>query len=214
LSEAVEANYENCGASDHYFVCQANIAKLPVPPQQFDVVMCLGVIQHTPDPEATIRALAGNVKPGGWLVIDHYTGKALLRPTQAALRWLLLKCSPKFTLPLCTALTSVLWPVHRLCWRMRGTRHPLLAAARAGFLNLSPILDYQYSYPSLGGRLLKSWAVLDTHDALTDYYKHSRTTDEIAATLAELGLVEVVASYGGNGVEARARRPLQRCASS
>jgi hypothetical protein len=100
--------------------------------------------------------------------------------------------------------------VHGLCWRTRNTRNPLLAAARSAFLNLSPILDYQYSYPSLGEHLLKSWAVLDTHDALTDYYKHGRTTDEIAGTLAKLGLAEVAASYGGNGVEARARRPLQR----
>jgi 2-polyprenyl-3-methyl-5-hydroxy-6-metoxy-1,4-benzoquinol methylase len=209
LSEAVEANHENCSGKDHYFVCQADISRLPVAPQQFDLVVCLGVIQHTPDPDATIRALAANVKPGGWLVIDHYTGKTLLRPTQSALRSFLLKRSPRFTLAFCSALTSVLWPVHRLCWHMRGSRNRLLARARNTFLNLSPILDYQYAYPSLGEHLLKAWAVLDTHDALTDYYKHTRSTEEIAATLASLGLVEVNATYGGNGVEARARRPPQ-----
>jgi len=207
LYEAVEANYENCGGSDRYFVCQANIGSLPVAPQQFDFVVCLGVIQHTPDPDATIRALATHVKPGGWLVIDHYTGAALLRPTQAALRSFLLRRSPRFTLGFCSALTSALWPIHRLCWRMRDTRSRFFAAARIHFLNLSPILDYQYAYPALGEHLLKSWAVLDTHDALTDYYKHSRSRDEIAATLASSGLVEVVATHGGNGVEARARRP-------
>jgi SAM-dependent methyltransferase len=208
LSEAVEANYENCSGAEKYFVCQANIAKLPVRPQQFDYVVCLGVIQHTTDPEATIRALAANVKPGGWLVIDHYTGEALLRPTQAALRWLLLKCSPRFTLPFCSALTTLLWPIHRLCWRLRETRSRTLGVVRSKFLKLSPILDYQYAYPALGEQSLKAWAVLDTHDALTDYYKHARTKDEIDATLNGLGFVEAVATYGGNGVEARARRPM------
>ena len=80
--------------------------------------------------------------------------------------------------------------------------------ARGVFLRLSPILDYQYAYPELGEQVLKSWAVLDTHDALTDYYKHARTRDEIAATLHGLGFVEAMATYGGNGVEARARRPI------
>ena len=206
LSEAVEANFENCGASPGYFVCQANITSLPVSPGQFDYVICLGVLQHTPDPEAALAALAANVRPGGWLIVDHYTGDRPLRPTQAALRWALLKCPPRFTLAFCAAITSALWPLHRLCWRARNSKARLTALARRTFLNVSPILDYQYTYPSLGPALLKAWAVLDTHDALTDRFKHSRTADEIAATLRGLGLAPVVVSYGGNGVEARAQQ--------
>jgi hypothetical protein len=70
------------------------------------------------------------------------------------------------------------------------------------------VLDYHYAYPQLGEGLLRSWAVLDTHDALTDYYKHTRTPEEIAAALRSLGLSEISVSCGGNGVEARARKPL------
>ncbi|HWW77668.1 MAG TPA: hypothetical protein VNZ44_19850, partial [Pyrinomonadaceae bacterium] len=55
--------------------------------------------------------------------------------------------------------------------------------------------------------LLSQWSVLDTHDTLTDYYKHLRTREEIEAVLKSCGLVEVEASYGGNGVEARGRMP-------
>ncbi len=72
LSSAVEANFANCYRANDYFVCQADITKLPVERQQFDVVVCLGVIQHTPSPEATIAALTDQVAPGGLLVIDHY----------------------------------------------------------------------------------------------------------------------------------------------
>jgi SAM-dependent methyltransferase len=208
ISEAVEANFDNCSGEGSYFVCQADIRMLPVQPRQFDDVVCLGVIQHTPDPEATIRALAEHVRPGGYLVIDHYTGERLLRPSQAALRWLLLKVPPRITLPFCSVLASALWPLHRLCWRARNAQGRLSQAARQVFLSLSPIVDYQYSYPSLGPELLKAWAVLDTHDALTDYYKHSRTADEVAAALAELGFTNVTTSYAGNGVEARAQRPV------
>lgn len=207
LSDAVEANYDNCSGFQRYFCCQAEIARLPVMPGQFDVVVCLGVIQHTPHPEKTLQSLAEHLNPGGWLVIDHYTGITLLRATQSLLRKFLLRRSPAFTLRFCAALVKLLWPLHRYCWRIRSTRSRALALLRAAFLRLSPVLDYHYSYAELGDGLLKSWAILDTHDALTDYYKHTRTLEEIVESLKSLGLTEISASYGGNGIEARARRP-------
>ena len=73
LSSAVEANYDNCKSYQNYFICQADITNLPFTPETFDLVICIGVIQHTPNPEKTIEALSSYVKPGGVLVIDHYT---------------------------------------------------------------------------------------------------------------------------------------------
>ena len=66
LSSAVEANYENCSAlgGQKYFVCQADLRQLPLTPASFDFVVCLGVIQHTPNPEETIAALA--LRPTRW----------------------------------------------------------------------------------------------------------------------------------------------------
>ena len=208
ISEAVEANHDNCRGSPGYFCCQADIARLPVRPGEFDMVICLGVIQHTPDPEKTLSSLAQQLKPGGWLVVDHYTGEVLLKETQSLLRRFLLTRSPAFTLRFCSAMVGLLWPIHRYCWSIRSTRSRVLRVLRTIFLRLSPVLDYHYAYPQLGEGLLRSWAVLDTHDALTDYYKHTRTPEEIAAALRALGLGEISVSYGGNGVEARARKPV------
>lgn len=208
LSEAVDANYDNCGGSPGYFCCQADIARLPVEAGQFDIVICLGVIQHTPDPERTLLLLARQLRPGGWLVVDHYTGEVLRKVTRSLLRRFLLTRSPDFTLRFCAAMVRLLWPLHRFFWRTRSTRSWMLRVLRAVFIRLSPVVDYHHAYPELGDEMLRSWAVLDTHDALTDYYKHSRTLEEIAAALRALGLSEISASYGGNGVEARARKPV------
>jgi len=49
--------------------------------------------------------------------------------------------------------------------------------------------------------------MLDTHDTLTDYYKHFRSAEEIEAALCSAGMVAIEAAYAGNGVEARARKP-------
>jgi hypothetical protein len=71
---------------------------------------------------------------------------------------------------------------------------------------ISPLVDYFDSYPELGEARLAEWAVLDTYDTLTDRYKHLRTLEEIRDALRANGLTDIEACYGGNGLEARARR--------
>jgi SAM-dependent methyltransferase len=204
LSTAVEANRENCGVGSGYFVCQADIRELPVAPKSFDVVMCLGVIQHTPNPDDTIKALAFQVAPGGLLVIDHYRyGHEDMTETRQRLRKFLIRRDPKSAMKIVKALVATLWPLHRLAWLCR--KLPGGARFRQAVLFASPVLDYHDQYVQLGPSLLYAWAVLDTHDALTDYYKHKRTIEQIAQTLKALGLVQIETWYGGNGVEARAR---------
>ena len=74
------------------------------------------------------------------------------------------------------------------------------------FLYISPVVDYQDAYPQLGPRLLRVWAILDTHDTLTDVYKHLRSAEEISNVLRQCGMSEIKTAYAGNGVEARARK--------
>lgn len=201
LSSAVEANYANCGSAAGYFVCQADIRSLPVAAHSFDVVICLGVVQHTPQPEETIAALAGYVKPGGLLAIDHYSRDYPVTASRRVLRELLLRLPPDRARRVALGATRALLPVHRALWqRRRG-----FGRLRRYLGRVSPVVDYYEAYPQLGTDLLSEWAVLDTHDTLTDRYKHLRGPEEIRKTLEALGLDDVEVSIGGNGVEARAR---------
>jgi 2-polyprenyl-6-hydroxyphenyl methylase/3-demethylubiquinone-9 3-methyltransferase len=36
-------------------------------PQQFDVVTCMEMLEHVPDPASVVKACADMVKPGGWV---------------------------------------------------------------------------------------------------------------------------------------------------
>ena len=119
ISSAVEANYANCSKYPDYFVCQADILNLPVHPGSFDIVVCIGVIQHTPEPEKTMAALCSYVKPGGLLVMDHYTYGYPITLSRRLLRTFLLRMSPVFSLRFCKGLTALLWPFHRLLWKLR-----------------------------------------------------------------------------------------------
>jgi SAM-dependent methyltransferase len=204
LSEAVEANYENCADAENYFVCQADLRQLPVEPHSFDVVVCIGVIQHTPSPEETIQSLSSYVKPGGRLVIDHYAPGYSQNFLQRNLRRVLIRLPASVAKPMALMLARLLLPVHRLSWTNgRGS-----GRYRRFLLQHSPLVDYYDAYRELGTRRLSQWSVLDTHDTLTDYYKHLRTTEQIVESLKSCGLVDIEVSYGGNGVEARAKMPV------
>jgi SAM-dependent methyltransferase len=207
LSSAVDANRQNCGRFSNYQVVQADIRHLPVAPAQFDIVICVGVVQHTPDPEETMRALCEYLKPGGLLVMDHYAPGTHPGLSRELLRRYLLRRSPGFGLRFCEGLVTMLWPAHQFAWRIRSV--PVAARFRSLLLKASPVVDYHDSYAELGPELLRSWAVLDTHDALTDRFKHLRSADEIGRHLVACGMNSVEAVYGGNGVEVRASKPLQ-----
>jgi 2-polyprenyl-3-methyl-5-hydroxy-6-metoxy-1,4-benzoquinol methylase len=221
LSEAVEANYANCGHLPDYFICQADIMQLPASPLSFDVVLCLGVIQHTPNPEATIATLAQYVKPGGMLAIDHYSYEYPYTFSRRILRQLLIRLPATLSERVTHTLARVLLPLHKALrskkWllgsKRRGVarlRHYLrIERLRHTLLKFSPLVDYYDGYPQLGDKLLEETMILDTHDTLTDYYKHFRSVEEIQYCLASLGLTEIEVYQGGNGVEARAKRPIQ-----
>lgn len=203
LSAAVEANHANCGHARGYFVCQADIRHLPVAGHAFDVVLCLGVVQHTPHPEQTLAALASYVKPGGLLVFDHYSRDYPITASRRVLRHLLLRLPAASAHRVAVGTARALLPLHRALWH----RHRGFGRLRGYLRRVSPVVDYYESYPQLGRELLSEWAVLDTHDTLTDRYKHLRAPGEIRAALVGLGLDDVEVAPGGNGVEARARAP-------
>jgi 2-polyprenyl-3-methyl-5-hydroxy-6-metoxy-1,4-benzoquinol methylase len=197
LSAAVDANEANFPSGDRHRVAQADVRSLPFRPRSFDVVFCLGVVQHTPDPEETIAALYEQVRPGGWLAFDHYSRRLQWWLSTAPLFRAVLKRLPdERGLAATETLVRTLLPLHR---HARG-------AAATVVRRVSPVQAYYDKLP-LDDSAQREWAVLDTHDALRDWYKHFRSRDQIEATLRGLGCTDVWVGDGGNGVEARGRRP-------
>ena len=50
-----------------------------------------------------------------------------------------------------------------------------------------------------GPKLLGEWALLDTYDTLTDYYKHLRSAEEIRNCVASCGLGGIEVYHGRQG---------------
>ncbi|MCU0649409.1 MAG: class I SAM-dependent methyltransferase [Gemmatimonadaceae bacterium] len=201
LSEAVVANAANFPISDRHAVVRADITDLPFEGGQFDFVMCIGVLQHTPDPVRTIAALVAQLRPGGVLVVDQYSrdkvGYASLKPVY---RGLLKRLPPGRALPLVERLTALFLPLHAMC---AGNRALWFALTR-----VSPLITYHRDMPELSPAQQREWAALDSHDALTDWYKHPTDAPALRRTLERAGLSDIVVRDGGIGVEARAVRPV------
>jgi 2-polyprenyl-3-methyl-5-hydroxy-6-metoxy-1,4-benzoquinol methylase len=200
LSSAVEANRDTCPISARHQVIQADLRALPFAEGMFDVVLCLGVLQHTPNPERSMAALFGQVRPGGVLVIDHYRRQwSSYLGTVWLVRAVVKRLRPELAAVVVDHLVRAGLPVRRSVDRV-----PVL---RSLVGRLIPVVSYAREYPQLSAGLQEEWSYLDTYDSLTDWYKHTRSVASIRRTLAALGLEDLVVRRGGNGVEASGRKP-------
>lgn len=202
LSSAVEVNIENFPLSDNHIVIQADINDMPYADESFDIVLCMGVIQHTPNPEETIKNLYALVKQGGTLIIDHYTfTKSRLLRLHYLYRMFFRKQPASYTIPATRRIVKKYLP-----WHKKFANNKLMSV----LLNrISPVTSYYSAFPQLNDQQQEEWALLDTHDGLTDWFKRIRNKKQIRATLEKLGAVDIWCEYGGNGVEARCKKPQQ-----
>lgn len=199
-SSAVDASWSNNGPHERLTLVQADLFKIPYPRNFFDKVFCYGVLQHTPDPKRGFMSLVQHLKPGGKLAVDLYrkmpwisrwTAKYWYRPVTKRMSRDLLRRIVEWYIPR--------WlPVDNALQRVRVLRY----AAPA----IVPCWNYTGMLP-LTSEQIKSWAILDTFDALSPAYDFPQTAETLAGWCSEAGLEEVDIQAGGNGLVCNARKP-------
>jgi SAM-dependent methyltransferase len=204
FSNAVEANAKNNGDNDNLILVQGDIRKIPFIKSNYDYVICLGVLQHTPSPEESMKFLFEMVCPGGVMVVDHYPWNwRIIMPTPIGESIslyrriiLLLPNSKKFKYV--EKITKFWFPLH---WKFRNFPNIQRILRR-----LSPVI---FHYPTIKLKNKEShfeWSLLDTHDATTDYYKHRRTRKQMHKSIVDLGAIDIFVANDGNGVEGFCRK--------
>ncbi len=202
-SDAVEANYRNNGHLENVLILQASIYEMPFRPASFEKVLCIGVIQHTPDPEQAFKALAAMLAPGGNIVIDVYERHPWWKQMWLTGYWVrpITRRLPSRTLyPFCERWVKFWWGITGLSYRLTGRR------ALSWFLCMA---DYRGHYP-LSDAMHKEWSILDTFDMLSPAYDNPKTIPEIQAWFDASGLTEVEVKHGYNDIEARGTKPCSR----
>lgn len=201
-SAAVQANAANNGDDPRLLLFRGDIMKLPFEPGSFDRVVCIGVLQHTPDPKRSFFSLVDMVRPGGWLAVDIYR----LAPVAVL--------HHKYWV---RPIRHVVSSDHLMDWVKRVV--PLLLPIKAAVRKLPlvgvplahvfvPVPDYRGRLP-LTDEQARIWAELDLFDMISPAHDHPITTGTMKRWMQEAGLTDVsveVVSKGGQ-IAARGRKP-------
>jgi uncharacterized protein YbaR (Trm112 family) len=183
LSSAVDAAAETVRRFPHADVVQASLYALPFRLAAFDACYCIGVLQHTPDPERTLAALPPLVTAGGRVAVVAYERrrwtklhiKYLIRPLTTRLPEAALLRAIRWLMPLLFAVSEVLFRV------------PVLGRV---FRFAIPVANY-VDERRLSLRQRYQLAILDTFDMLSPMYDRPQTAAEVVSALARAGVVEL-----------------------
>ncbi|HMO61357.1 MAG TPA: methyltransferase domain-containing protein [Ferruginibacter sp.] len=187
-SNAVEANYKNNGPNQRLHLFQASIYEMPFAKAQFDKVICLGVLQHTPDFEQSVKALISMVKPGGELVVDFYSINGWWTKLQA--KYLYRPITKRI-------------PHHKLFKLIEGNIDWMIKTSRfftaiglGKILNrFIPVCDINGTLPpSLPYPQLRELCVLDTFDMFSPAYDNPQKISTVAQWFGKHGMENV---WGG-----------------
>ena len=181
FSNAVEANFNNNGPNERLSLFKASIYEMPFVKEQFDKVFCLGVLQHTPNVEKSLKAMIDMVRPGGELVVDFYPYKGW---------WT--KCQAKYILRPFTRKMDhekLFKKIDRnIDWMIKVQRF----LSKIGLKSLSrflPICDIDGTLPqNLSPKQLREMCILDTFDMFSPEYDQPQKINHIAELFIKYGM--------------------------
>lgn len=190
-SNAVEANYKNNGPHSRLHLFQASIYEMPFAPASFDKVFCLGVLQHTPDFEKSVKSLIDMVKPGGQLVVDFYPVRGWWTKLHA--KYIFRPFTKKMNHQKLYNLIE-----RNIDWMINASQ--FLSKIGLGKLNrFLPICDIEGTFPkTISKQQLRELALLDTFDMFSPEYDQPQRNETVVEWFKKYGMTNV---WGGEITE-------------
>lgn len=183
ISQAIDAAAITMKGRPNVHLVQASIYELPFRSGAFDGCYCIGVIQHTPDPEKALRSLPRVLAPGGRIAVTIYERKSWTRLyAKYLIRPLTKRLNKKILLVAIQILMPVLFPITEVLFRIPYAGR-LLAF-------LIPVANY-VQIPELSLYQRYEWAILDTFDMLSPQCDFPMTQEEGEQALQAEGIVKL-----------------------
>jgi SAM-dependent methyltransferase len=181
-SDAVTANFRNNGQidPDRFHLFQASVYEMPFPDDSFDNVFCFGVLQHTPDFGAAVKALIDKAKPGGEIAVDFYPIKGWWTKINA--KYILRPITKRMPHDRLLSLINA-----NVDWLIKA--HFFLHRMGLGVLTrFLPICNVKESFPAtLTKSELREWAILDTFDQYSPEHDHPQRIENVARMFERYG---------------------------
>jgi SAM-dependent methyltransferase len=183
ISSAIDAARANLGNRKNVHFVQASIFQPPFKTGAFDGCYCIGVLQHTPDPQQALRTLPRFLRPGGRIAVTVYERKPWTKLySKYLLRTLTRRMDKRRLLSAIKGVMPALFPVTNVLFRL-----PL---AGRFFMFAIPVANYVHE-TTLTPQQRYDWAILDTFDMLSPQYDQPLTQGEIEAALSAAGVVNL-----------------------
>ncbi|MFC6086316.1 methyltransferase domain-containing protein [Sphaerisporangium aureirubrum] len=182
ISSAVHANAASNGHHPGLRLLQASIHDMPLPEDAFDYLLCLGVIQHTPDVERTFKSLFRHLRPGGRFCVDVYAAPVAYPHLRQLLRPVTKRMPPDRLYALVERAVPRLLPISSALARV-----PLLGPY---LTRLVPVANHAHLGLS-GDTTALTWSILDTFDWLAPWHEKPQTRRALRRWTADLALRDV-----------------------
>jgi 2-polyprenyl-3-methyl-5-hydroxy-6-metoxy-1,4-benzoquinol methylase len=192
LSTSVEVAAKNLASRD-FNAFQADVFALPFATETFDVIYSIGVLHHTPDCEAAVKALDKYLKPGGLLAVWLYSGYNNWYRFSDFWRRYTHKMKPE-------TLHSVLKVAVPLSYNLQQglKRVPVVGHRAANFVYHAFPVNRQKDPES---------RLLDTFDWYAPKYQSKHTYEQVFQWYEAMGMEDM--HVGGVPVAVRGRKPLR-----
>ena len=179
-SEAIFANYKNNKNyinNSNLFLVKSSVYSMPFNNNTFDKVICLGVLQHTPDVKQTIKCLIDKTKIGGEIILDFYPLKGWWTKIHAKyiLRPILSKLSNKNLLKLIRFYSPFFYYIS-LVFNKIGLHF---------LTRFFPICDLRTLPKNITNT--KEWVILDTFDMFSPKYDQPQKLSHIKKIFRNYG---------------------------
>lgn len=181
-SDAVTANFANNAsiAPGRFYLFQASVYEMPFSDNSFDKVFCLGVLQHTPNFEMSVKSLIKKAKIGAEIVVDFYPIRNWYTKIHA--KYILRPISKRMPHDQLLKIIDA-----NIDWLIRG--HFFLQKIGFGiFSRFLPIVDITNTFPkNLDYVQLREWAVLDTFDMFSPEHDHPQRINDVVTMFERNG---------------------------
>jgi SAM-dependent methyltransferase len=182
LSSAADVARRNFRDDPDVLIVQGDVLRPPFARGAFDAGFSIGVLHHTPDPEAGLAALASTIRRGGWVACCVYPkGEFYDYPSVARMRRLQERTRKltgfRFASTYAQLAAYVLAPVLGRARVVPGMR-PIVARLVTEWLPFLEIPDPR-------------WRVLDVFDAISPSIATTHDPDELQAWFVKAGCADL-----------------------
>lgn len=189
VSDAAFTTFENTRELENCIVVQADLMEAPFEDDSFDLIIADGVLHHTPNTRAAVRALYAKVKPGGQFFFYVYKKMGAARQfCDTFIREQFTKLSPEECYAACESLTEFGRELSRLNAKIELTKPIDVLGIPAGAHDVQRLIYY--------GFVKMFWNEafdFETNNMVNFdwYHPHDawqHTQDEVEGWLKELGV--------------------------